>query len=187
MPKWGISEQKLSAYHKSTIKAETLKLAGQPPFWQTPVISSLSFSRIIKLKTMIQGKEIRIGNYLKDRGGKVLRVDFLEYVENGFDTKFGQRMFVEGQEVHPMTEFSDYAEPIELSIEWLEKLGFQNVSNLYFYHSDFCCKIEKLSNRWAVRFVVAPKESITITYIHYVHQLQNLFYVFKNEELSVSV
>ena len=53
----------------------------QQPFFQSK----------LKFKTMIQGKEIKIGNYLKDRGGKVLRVDFVEYVEDGFDTKFGQK------------------------------------------------------------------------------------------------
>jgi len=50
LPKWGISGQKLSDYHKSTIEAETLMLALMPPFWQTPVISSLSFGRILKIK-----------------------------------------------------------------------------------------------------------------------------------------
>jgi hypothetical protein len=52
LPKWGISGQNLSAYHKSTIEAETLMIPLMPPFWQTPVISSLSFSRILKLKQM---------------------------------------------------------------------------------------------------------------------------------------
>jgi hypothetical protein len=42
----GISGQKLSTYHKSTIEAETLMIPLMPPFWQTPVISSLSISRI---------------------------------------------------------------------------------------------------------------------------------------------
>lgn len=51
----------------------------------------------------MKATELRIGNYVKDRSGKILRVDFIEYVENGFDTKFGQKMFVEGQEVHAMT------------------------------------------------------------------------------------
>lgn len=168
-------------------RSRNVEVSKSAPILASTCYQQPFFRSKLKFKTMIQGKEIRIGNYLKDRGGKVLRVDFIEYVENGFDTKFGQKMFVEGEEVHPITEYSNYAEPVDLSIEWLEKLGFQNVSNLYFYHSDFCCKIEKLSNRWAVRFVVAPKESITITYINYVHQLQNLFYVFKNEELSVSI
>jgi hypothetical protein len=127
---------------------------------------------------MIQGKEIKIGNYLKDRGGKVLRVDFIEYVENGFDTKFGQKMFVEGQEVHPMTEYSDYAEPIKLSGEWLEKLGFigNELSiqpNVYVYHNG-SVYIRGMSG------AVHPRD------VQYVHQLQNLVYAISGVELSAS-
>src|SRR5690606_16568630 len=36
-----------SNHHKSTIEAEMLMIPRMPPFWQTPVISSLSFSQII--------------------------------------------------------------------------------------------------------------------------------------------
>lgn len=115
--------------------------------------------------------ELRIGN-LVNHYGEIITVDGIDDIDV-FNSEYGD---IPLHSVHP----------IELNIEWLEKLGFQNVMNLYFYHSDFCCKIEKLSNSWAVRFVTAPNKSITITYIYYVHQLQNLFYVFKNEELSVS-
>ena len=34
---------------QSTLEAETLMIPLMPPFWQTHVISSLSFSQIIKL------------------------------------------------------------------------------------------------------------------------------------------
>ena len=50
---------------------------------------------------MINTNEIRLGNYYQDRGGKWLRVDFIEYIEKGFSTKFGQKMFLENQEVPP--------------------------------------------------------------------------------------
>ncbi len=128
---------------------------------------------------MIQGKEIRIGNYLKDRGGKVLRVDFIEYVENGFDTKFGQKMFVEGQEVHPMTEYSDYAKPIKINEEWLSKFGFNGKElsmqpNVYVFHNGGIY-IRGMSG------AVHPRD------VQYVHQLQNLVYAISGVELSVSV
>jgi hypothetical protein len=127
---------------------------------------------------MIQGKEIKIGNYLKDRGGKVLRVDFIEYVETGFNTKFGQKMFVEGQEVHPMTEYSDYAEPIELSGEWLEKLGFigNELSiqpNVYVYHNGSV-------------YIRGMSGAVHPRHVQYVHQLQNLVYAISGVELSAS-
>jgi hypothetical protein len=39
----GVWNTKVSNYHKSTIEAEMLMIPRMPPFWQTPVISSLSF------------------------------------------------------------------------------------------------------------------------------------------------
>ena len=134
---------------------------------------------------MIQGKEIRIGNYLKDRGGKVLRVDFIEYVENGFDTKFGQKMFVEGQEFHPLTEYTDYAQPIELTPEWAKRLGFEIVSGgisydkdrLSLYFGDTILSEKKgrtYFNSWAI-LEHTPK---------HVHELQNLYYALTGDELS---
>ena len=58
---------------------------------------------------MIQSNELRIGNYVFDRGGKVLRIDFFEYLENGYSCKFGQKIGVDGWgEVHPLTEYTDY-------------------------------------------------------------------------------
>lgn len=133
---------------------------------------------------MIQGKEIRIGNYLKDRGGKVLRVDFIEYVENGFDTKFGQKMFVEGEEDYPMTEYSDYAQPIILNEDWLIRFGAEKVNqsdwSLKFGGLKFYCRYNKV---W-----YSSIESLYLSdRLQYVHQLQNLYHSITGFELSVSV
>jgi len=143
---------------------------------------------------MIQGKEIRIGNYIKDRGGKILRVDFIEYVENGFDTKFGQKMFVEGQEVHSMTEYSEYADPIELSEEWLEKFGFvktDDYGDIIYYEpkergnrSYYVC-----FDHGAISFGLSVFGTCTsLLYddvnLQYVHQFQNLYYALTGIELS---
>ena len=141
---------------------------------------------------MIQGKEIRIGNYLKDRGGKVLRVDFIEYVQDGFDTKFGQKMFIEGQEVHPMTEYSDYAEPIPITNDWLIKLGFKLYPSGYY-----CLDVsgEKVYISIGLKHDTEPNLildsgekalSYDLKHIRYIHQLQNLFYSLAGVELSAS-
>jgi len=73
--------------------------------------------------------------------------------------------------------------PIPITKEWLVKLGFKNVNNLYFYHSDFGCKIEKLFNHWSIRFIIAPNQSLFIRHIEYIHEVQNMYYFFKKEEL----
>ena len=146
---------------------------------------------------MIQGKEIRIGNYLKDRGGKILRVDFIEYVENGFDTKFGQKMFVEGQEVHPMTEYSDYAKPIELSGEWLEKLGFVKTDSygdqiIYYEPKDrgnrnyYICFDHDVISFGLIVFGNCTNLLYDDANLQFVHQFQNLYYALTGIELSAS-
>lgn len=154
----------------------------QQPFFQSK----------LKFKTMIQGKEIKIGNYLKDRGGKVLRVDFVEYVEDGFDTKFGQKMFVEGQEVHPMTEYSDYAEPIILNEEWLLKLGFTKYStgswckNLKNDDSYLAIDVKYGNGTWLNINQEGQENTIKLIHIKNVHELQNLYYALTGVELSAS-
>lgn len=144
---------------------------------------------------MIQGKEIRIGNYLKDRNGKILRVDFIEYVENGFDTKFGQKMFVEGQEVHPMTEYSDYAEPIKLSEEWLEKFSFVKTDDyidiVYYEPKDrgnrtyYVCFDHDVISFGLRVFRNCTSLLYDDVNLQYVHQFQNLYYALTGIELSV--
>jgi len=51
---------------------------------------------------MIHQNELRIGNKIMDRGGKILTVDYWER-----ENMVAQRMFVEGMPVHPMTEYCD--------------------------------------------------------------------------------
>ena len=145
---------------------------------------------------MIQGKDIRIGNYLKDRGGKTIRVDFIEHVENGFDTKFGQKMFIEGQEVHPMTEYTDYTEPIELTPDWMEKLGFEKTDDygdqVYYEPKDrknrnfyICFDHDDISFGLVV-FGNCTNLIYDDINLQYVHQFQNLYYALTGVELSAS-
>ena len=145
---------------------------------------------------MIQGKDIRIGNYLKDRSGKILRVDFIEYVENGFDTKFGQKMFVEGQEVHQITEYSDYAYPIELSVEWLEKFGFVKTDDygdiVYYEPKDrgnrtyYVCFDHDVISFGLRVFRNCTSLLYDDANLQFVHQFQTLYYALTGVELSAS-
>jgi hypothetical protein len=144
---------------------------------------------------MVQGKEIRIGNYLKDRNGNVLRVDFIEYVKDGFDTKFGQKMTSEEEEFFSMTEYSNYAEPIKLTEEWVQKLGFEKTDDygdiIYYapkdrgkrhYYICFDHDVEVISFGLSVL-----GNCICIIYggdnLKYVHQFQNLYYALTGVEL----
>jgi hypothetical protein len=130
---------------------------------------------------MIQAKDIRLGNYLKDREGKVLRVDFIEYVEHGFDVMFGQKMFLGEEEVDPMTEYSDFAEPIQINQEWLMKLGFikQGESAAFAHYWLDPIWLTCISGGC---LYLANKRHVEI---YSVHQLQNLFYAITGTELEI--
>lgn len=128
---------------------------------------------------MINPKQLRLGNYIQDRGGKVLRIDFMKHVQEGYDTKVGQLMHIEGEEVHPMTEYSDYANPIQLTEEWLLRLGFEKEDDVFYKIKD--------SEGWLLTNDGELTKSISEFYIcvRFVHQLQNLYFALTGEELKL--
>lgn len=141
---------------------------------------------------MIKGKDLRLGNFVKDRGEKLIRIDFLEHIQDGYDTKFGQLVFLEGTEVHPMTEYSDYALPIPITNDWLIRMGFKLYPSGY-YCLDVCG--EKVYISIGLKHDIEPNLildngeralSYDLKHIKYVHELQNLFYSLTGLELVVS-
>jgi hypothetical protein len=141
---------------------------------------------------MIKGNELRLGNFVKDRGEKTIKIDFIEYVREGYDTKFGQFMFVEGEEVHPMTEYSDYANPIPLTEKWLLEFGFILYSTgslcKHLNNDDSYLAIDlKYGNGvWLNINQEGIENSIKLLHIKNVHELQNLYYSLTGEYLGVS-
>ncbi len=129
---------------------------------------------------MINTNEIRLGNYYQDRGGKWLRVDFIEYIEKGYSTKFGQKMYINNEEVHPMTEYSDYANPIELTKDWLVKFGFKQENGIMSYVKEDYTDIQIVYETIAKFYRLYPRTNK----IKYVHELQNLFYALTGCELD---
>ena len=133
---------------------------------------------------MINPNELRLGNLVKDRGEKTIKIDFIEYVRNGYDTKFGQLMYLEGEEVHPMTEYSDYAFAIPITEEWLLKFGFVSnpyqdryeLDNIYFQGCKLCFECDKTKGFTELWIEQYPT-------IKYVHQLQNLYFAITGDEL----
>ena len=135
----------------------------------------------------MEAKNLRIGNFVKDRGNKVIRIDFMEYQESGYSTKFGQRMFLCKEEVHPMTEYTDYSIPIEITGEWLLKLGFEET-----YNSQFRLKYDHSLNYIGFDLSKTDDKSMEgfryyghYIKIKYIHELQNLFFALTGMELSI--
>jgi hypothetical protein len=137
----------------------------------------------------IKANELRIGNLLLDRGDKVLRLDYWDFM------KPAQRMFVEGSEVHPLTEDLEYCEPIILTDEWFEKWGFYKDGEYWskgIFDYKYCFKYRDWANNWAFyqEYTDSPNSKddgikYPISFdIQYVHQLQNLWYSLLHEEIE---
>jgi len=91
---------------------------------------------------MIKNTEIQLGNFIKDRKGNFIKIDFIEHLEKEYSSKFGMYQEDDDTEnygLHPLTEYTDYAEPIILKGHWLIKLGFEELETddncEYFYYS----------------------------------------------------
>lgn len=126
---------------------------------------------------MIDKKELRVGNLLK-HGDQIVTVE--EIGDDGINICWN----------HEMTGWDyDYTNlyPIELSPEWMEKLGFDQ--NLGGYYMD----IPNLGyigyDVGILELGVAAKFPITAanTSIRYVHSLMNLYYSLTGEELTIKL
>ena len=140
---------------------------------------------------MVNPKQLRLGNYIQDRGGKVLRIDFMEHVQEGYDTKVGQLMHLEGQEVHPMTEYTDYANPIPIIEEWLRKFSFvledvgtnptePELRYRNAYKGSFGIEFDTQKGTFTLHNVVGE-----LVEYQYVHHLQNVYYWNTMKELEI--
>ena len=132
----------------------------------------------------MKAQELRIGNCVSDRDGKVIKIDFFEYLANDFDCKFGQKQFLNNEENFPITEFTDYAEPIPLTEEWLLKAGAKKTHDLLnIFELD---RFELYPFYTHGFWKVVDKETKTyITKASYVHELQNMYFVLNGEELPL--
>jgi len=107
----------------------------------------------------MEANELRIGNYVTDRAGKLLKIDWWESIN-----KACMNIEVNGIKVHPMTENVEYCEPIPLTEEWL--LKFENVKWInkdihgIFYWFNGCKK-----------------------YIKFVHSFQNTYFCIEQKEI----
>jgi hypothetical protein len=130
----------------------------------------------------MEAKNLRIGNFVKDRENKVIRIDFMEYQESGYSTKFGQRMFLGEEEVHPLTEYTDYAIPIEITEECLLKFRFQKRPEFSVYGliNEYGRFSIWLDGRFMIESQVIPKK------IKYIHDLQNIYFSLTDNELPLN-
>ena len=118
----------------------------------------------------MKANELRIGNYIQDQGGKILRIDWFE------QNKACMQMFVNYIEVHPLTEHFDSMQPIPLTEEWLMKFGFEALFSGAGYVKNH---VEIGYNHNGFYIITSGLK------IKYVHQLQNLYFALTGEELTI--
>ncbi len=125
----------------------------------------------------LQASEIRIGNLFKYKGNLI---------------KFAIEDFTEADN---NSDFMDMLKPIEITEEWLEKMGFRKDEDYGVWHID-------LENRWSILGLETSDYSASIVeklssyeesdypcfsgeITKYVHQLQNIYHNLTGNELTI--
>jgi len=119
----------------------------------------------------MKAKELRIGNLITNKEGKVEKVFTLndEWI-NGYDGNAG--LIPDREE-----DFNG----ISLNKEWITNLGFINL--IMSEHWIFPLVMEKDNFGWTLRISTANGSIICSSTIDYVHELQNLYFAITKKEL----
>lgn len=134
---------------------------------------------------MIDGNELSLGNYVLDRDNKVIEIDFIDFIREDYDTKFGQ--FIEfidddgNNDVNEISEFASFANGINLTEEWLSNLGFKKVGNQAVTWSKCNFEVKFYGDFSCFRF------KRNMVDVNYVHELQNIYYLLKKKDYQLVV
>lgn len=126
----------------------------------------------------MKSNELRVGNFIKDRGGNILRIDWLE------KNKICQQMWTESKtmELHPLTLSFEYCQPIPLTEEWLLKFGVTSTELNPAKNGIWITSEIDKQGSWI--HISHGMGTVTVN-VHYVHQLQNLYFALTGEELTL--
>ena len=117
--------------------------------------------------------ELRIGNLVKGIGFNVYWT--IEGVKDG-------AIFASG-EWRKLSAF----EPIPLTEEWLEMLGFEynkSYQNFRIKAGDYFNSIKYIDDEWCYNNCQSDAGCYFVTTVQYVHELQNLYFAINKEELK---
>lgn len=135
---------------------------------------------------MIDAKELRIGNCVShsDYTSGVFTVFSIEQMSKGgyvVDTKGGKN----GAWANPIENI----EPIQITEEWLLKLGFEyeDQTGWYNYGSDDCYILCLPLDGYTEVCLGFRNDETQLPDIKTVHQLQNLYFALTGEELTIKL
>jgi len=126
----------------------------------------------------MKATELRIGNWVEIQGiqSKIILVDTEGCIcENEYCEDFENNNITQNLQPIPLTE------------EWLERFGFDSVALGYEIDDRFITlRPEEDENGGFDLFIMIAniEQPMYITYIDYVHQLQNLYFALTGEELN---
>lgn len=135
---------------------------------------------VVLNKTDMNSNELRVGNWIKDRGGKTWQIDSWEChnkvaaKEPEFNT-CGMLL-----RAHPLTEYIEYLKPIPLTEEWLLRFGFL----VTYKKAEWTIGAFRVCKTFDADFVY-PDWDINYIDLPYVHQLQNLYFALTGQELTI--
>ena len=122
----------------------------------------------------LKATDLRIGSWVLYRNYKG---------ETNSDKSFHPLQIASGRQIDFLADHPKRYKPIEISPEWLEKIGFELVDDYHtLYANHFCIEISFFSDK-PVLFL----ESNENAPIEYVHQLQNLYHSLTGQELTIKV
>ena len=135
-------------------------------------------------KGIIKPSELRIGNWVMDRGYKEWQIDHWEtrnkVASNNTTTMCNGIMI----ETHPLTEYVEFLKPIPLTEEWLLKFGFKKYLDTLYIHWTKESGMFEISTRLPDGFYGLWANG-TLGSFQYLHQLQNLYFALTNKELTI--
>ena len=120
----------------------------------------------------MKATELRIGNLIF-QSGQITIIENISRSINDWERVNNKRLFD--------------CTPIPLTEEWLLKFGFEKEETGYWTIGKLrggftVCRAERKSDRLCYRWFV---NNLKMTDLHFVHQLQNLYFALTGEELTL--
>jgi len=146
---------------------------------------------------MIKANELRIGNKFHGAGMDQTVFEIHDNTDRGRIKQEGYEqliMCVENKNQYKPVEIS----PISLNHEWMLKLGFEAIKNeSYINGIEYCLKVDKEGDTQFNGIGTHEKNGDLVVNVlcrgnyvcntlDYVHQIQNLYFTLKREELNIN-
>lgn len=139
----------------------------------------------------MKASELRIGNLVKINNDLLPETHGKTYIvyklQKTFDFDFPSSTGIVSvtDKVNTYTQFDEFIAPIPLTEEWLLRFGFEKKDSDVTRYEKRELMMEYIFGKWYARLCVNYQDSVLVTKVEYVHQLQNLVFALTGEELTL--